>query len=134
MTTYVDTSALLKLYLKEADSHIARSLIKADPVLVTSWLTVVEVRRTLAANLNGVALAQQRAYAEHDLDAMALVNPDEVTWRAAANIGEVLGVRSLDALHLATAQRIGVSPLAFCTFDLRQGQAARQLGFHVIGC
>ena len=134
MTTYVDTSALLKLYIDEPDSDLARSLITADPVLVTSWVTVVEVRRNLARGLDGNALARARAAAENDFDAMALVNADEVAWRAAADIGEVLGVRSLDALHLATAKRIGVTGLTFCTFDLRQGQAARQLGLHVVGC
>ena len=45
----------------------------------------------------------------------------------------MLGVRSLDALHLASAQRIQVPGLTFLTFDLRQAQAARSLGFAVVG-
>jgi predicted nucleic acid-binding protein len=46
---------------------------------------------------------------------------------------EQLGVRSLDAIHLACARRLQVPGLAFVTFDLRQAQAARSLGFTVLG-
>lgn len=133
MTTYVDSSALLKLYVEEADSADAEAILSADPVLVTSWLTLVEVRRNLGRLLRGVALQRAREACEHDLDLMALVNADERIWRAAAEIADELGVRSLDAVHLATARFLRVPNLTFCTFDLRQAQAARQLGLHVLG-
>lgn len=42
-------------------------------------------------------------------------------------------MRTLDALHLAVAQRVGGSALAFLTYDLRRAQAARSLGFTVLG-
>ena len=41
---------------------------------------------------------------------------------------------SLAAVQLAAAQRLHVSNLTFITFDLRQANAARTLGFHVVGC
>lgn len=134
MTTYVDASALLKLYVDEPDSQEAVRLVGADPVLVTSWLSVVEVRRNLARALVGEALSSARAAFEVDLDAMALVALDDTGWWAAADLAEELGVRSLDAVHLAAAKRLGITDLVFCTFDLRQGQAARALGFTVVGC
>lgn len=134
MTTYVDTSALLKLYLDEPDSDTAADLVNADPVLVTSWLTVVETRRNLAIALAGPNLVRARTQFEHDSDAFALISLGEAAWRAAADIAEELGVRSLDAVHLAAAKQLLIPDLTFCTFDLRQGQAARSLGFHVIGC
>jgi len=134
VTTYVDSSALLKLYVQEADSADAVEIVNADPVLVTSWVTLVEVRRNLARLLEGVALRRAQEVFEHDLDLMAVVNPDERVWRAAAEIAEHLSVRTLDAVHLATAQHLRIPTLTFCTFDLRQGQAARQLGMHVLGC
>ena len=40
--------------------------------------------------------------------------------------------RTLDALHLAAAQRLGGSAVGFVTFDVRQGQAARALGMTVL--
>jgi len=134
VTTYVDSSALIKLYVREADSADAAEILNADPVLVTSWLTHVEVRRNLARLLEGVTLRRAQEVFEHDLDRMAMVNPDERMWRAAADIAEHLGVRTLDAVHLGTAQHLRIPSLTFCTFDLRQGQAARQLGMHVLGC
>ena len=67
------------------------------------------------------------------MDKMALVLPDATTWLAAAEIGAALNVRSLDALHLACAQRLRISAIRFATFDLRQAIAARALGFSIVG-
>jgi predicted nucleic acid-binding protein len=51
----------------------------------------------------------------------------------AAAIAELTGVRTLDALHLAAAQRVGGAAVPFLTFDVRQAQAARGLGLTVVG-
>ena len=134
MTAYVDASALLKRYIAEADSELAQQLVSADPVLVTSWVTVIEVRRNLARVFSGSALARRHEVAEADFDGMALVACDPAVCVAAAAVAETLGVRSLDAIHLASAQRLMIADLSFVTFDLRQGQAARTLGMHVLGC
>ncbi|MEY2642730.1 MAG: hypothetical protein RLZZ368_1377 [Actinomycetota bacterium] len=133
MTTYVDTSALAKLYVAEADSADARRHMQADPVLATSWLTVVELRRVLSKALDGADLRQAIRVSEEDLDRIALINPDERVWRAAADIAAELGVRSLDAVHLACARILDIDNLTVCTFDLRMAQAARHLGFRVVG-
>jgi uncharacterized protein len=133
VTLYVDSSALLKLYVDEVDSDAALAIVRSDPVTVTSWVTIVEVRRNLARLLADAAAREALASFEADSDAIALVTADERVCRAAAQIGEVLGVRSLDAIHLATAQTLGIQRLAFATFDLRQAQAARSLGFTVLG-
>jgi predicted nucleic acid-binding protein len=52
---------------------------------------------------------------------------------AAAELAEVTGARSLDALHLGAAKVVGGGALPFVTFDLRQAQAARALGWVVLG-
>jgi uncharacterized protein len=133
MTTYVDSSALLKNYFAEPDSSLAERLLNSDSVLVTSWVTFVEVRRNLARALRGAELREAKDQFVADLDSMALVAVDETVCRAAAQIGEQLGVRSLDAIQLASAQRLAIPSLPFVTFDLRQAQAARSLGFTVLG-
>lgn len=133
MTTYIDASALLKRYIDEPDSATAEQLLAADPVLVTSWVTVVEVRRSLARLVEPSALGAVRTQCLRDLDQFALVAVDEVVCQAAAEIGEQLGIRTLDAIHLACAQRLLIPGLSFITFDLRQAQAARALGFTVLG-
>jgi uncharacterized protein len=133
MTTYVDSSALLKNYFAEPDSSLAERLLNSDSVLVTSWVTFVEVRRNLARVLRGAELREAKEQFAADVDSMALVAVDEAVCRAAAQIGDQLGVRSLDAIQLASAQRLAIPSLPFITFDLRQAQAARSLGFSVLG-
>jgi predicted nucleic acid-binding protein len=51
----------------------------------------------------------------------------------AAAIAELTGARTLDALHLAAAQRVGGPAVPFLTFDVRQARAARGLGLTVVG-
>jgi predicted nucleic acid-binding protein len=43
------------------------------------------------------------------------------------------GARTLDALHLAAAERAGGRSLPVLTFDVRLAEAARRLGFAVLG-
>ena len=133
MVTYIDSSALVKRYISESDSKFASSLISADPVLVTSWLTFVEVRKAVSRALEGPDLAAAHRSLTEDFDKMAVVAPDVLTWQAAADIVDALKIRSLDAIHLACAQRLRVKNLRFITFDLRQAIAARSLGFNVEG-
>ncbi len=132
MTLYVDSSALLKRYIDEHDSDVALELMRTDPVLVTSRLTEVEVRRNLTRLLEGADLDQQRRALAVDLDAFALVSLDATTMNAAARIAEQTLCRSLDAVHLSAAQRAG-SATVLLTFDVRQARSARDLGLAVLG-
>lgn len=132
MTLYVDTSALLKRYVYERDSEVAKQLMSTDPVVVTSRLTEVELRRNLTRLLDGDDLVRARRRAQADLDAFALVNLDAATCNEAARIAEQILCRSLDALHVAAALRTGRST-TLLTFDIRQAQAARSVGLSVIG-
>jgi uncharacterized protein len=132
VTCYVDTSALLKHYVDEPDSDLADELLAGDRELVTGRHTVVEVRRNLARLLSGTALSAIRAAFASDLASFAIVELDAATCELAATIAEQTGARSLDALHLGTARRLGTA-LTFITFDVRQAQIARTLGFRVAG-
>ena len=131
MTLYVDTSALLKRYIDEPDSSLAESYLTADEDWITARHTVVEVRRNLARLLSGDELATARAQFQRDWDRMDIVELDETTCAAAATVAEMTGARSLDSLHIAAAQRVG--SIRLLTFDIRQGQAARDLGLDVLG-
>lgn len=132
MTTYVDTSALLKRYVDEPDSDQANELLAADPALVTARHTIVEVRRNLAQILSPTDATAARATFAGDLGSLAVVELDAATCELAATVGEQTGVRTLDALHLGAALRLGTA-VTFLTFDVRQAQAARALGFTVAG-
>lgn len=129
---YVDSSALLKRYVEEPDSDLADELLSSDPDRAVARHTIVEVRRNLARLLEDRAAGRARAAFERDVGAFAIVELDSVTCEAAASIAETVAVRTLDALHLAAARRLGPGT-PFVTFDVRQAQAARALGFNVLG-
>jgi len=132
MVLYADSSALMKRYVVEHDSAVADSLLASDPVLATSRLTEVEVRRSLARILEGTdAVSAKRQFLE-DLDAFALVAIDATICNDAARIAEQTGCRSLDSIHIASALRAGAKT-TFLTFDVRQANAARSMGLTVIG-
>lgn len=133
MSLYVDSSALLKRYADEPDSETAESLLASDPSLVTARHTIVEVRRNLARLFEAREAAAARSAFMQDVGALSIVELDEVTCEMAAAIAELTAVRTLDALHLAAARRVGGAAVPFLTFDLRQAQAARGLGLTVVG-
>lgn len=133
MSLYVDSSALLKRYVHEPDSEAADELLCSDTSLLTARHTVVEVRRNLARVLTERDASQARSAFMHDLEALSLIELDAETCEMGSAIAEVTGVRTLDALHLAAAQRAGGAAVPFLTFDVRQAQAARGLGFTVVG-
>lgn len=133
MSIYVDSSALLKRYVDEPDSEAADELLRSDATLLTARHTIVEVRRNLARILAERDANHARSAFAHDLSALSIIELDGETCEAAAGIAEVTGVRTLDALHLGAAQRAGGGGLPFLTFDIRQAQAARALGFTVLG-
>ena len=132
MTVYADTSVLLKRYVDEPDSDRALELLTSDPEVVTGRHTVVEVRRNLARLLTATDATAARAAFAEDLASLSIVELDAATCELAATIGEQTGVRTLDALHLGAASRLGTA-MTFLTFDVRQALAARALGFAVAG-
>ena len=133
MSVYVDSSAFLKLYLEESDSRRSEELLSADPVWVTGRHTSIEVRRNLARTLRGTPLVTARRQFARDWEATAVVELTAEVCDAAAELGELTGARSLDALHLGAARVVGGGALPLVTFDLRQAQIARGLGWVVLG-
>ena len=132
MSLYVDSSALLKRYVDEADSDVANALLASDPSLLTARHTIVEIRRNLARLLDERDATAAKAAFMDDIARFGIVELDEVTCAAAADIAELTGARTLDALHLAAAQRLGGAAVPLVTFDVRQARAARVLGLTVL--
>jgi predicted nucleic acid-binding protein len=133
MTLYVDSSAFLKRYLREPDSDRNERLMLEDPEWVTARHTAVEIRRTLSRDLEGNALTEARGYFGRDWALTRVVELNEAVCEVAAQIAEAIRLRTLDALHLGAAQAAGSGQLPFLTYDARQAQAARALGWTVLG-
>jgi uncharacterized protein len=132
MSLYVDSSALLKRYVDEPDSDVANALLASDPSLLTARHTLVEIRRNLARLLDERDGTAAKAAFMDGIATFGIVELDEVTCAAAADIAELTGARTRDALHLAAAQRLGGAAVPFVTFDVRQARAARILGLTVL--
>jgi predicted nucleic acid-binding protein len=133
VSLYIDSSAFLKLYFDEPDSKVCADLMRGDPAWITGRHTRIEVRRNLARVLTGAKLRDKRDEFDDDWSSCEVVELDEATCELAVEIAEGIGVRSLDALHLAAARRVGPGTLPVLTYDLRLAQAARSLGFQVLG-
>jgi len=133
MTLYLDSSALIKRYVAEADSDVAEAALLADPEWVTGRHTFVEIMLALPRRLGEAELGVVKAAFERDWERSFIVALDDPLCRRAAEFGVATGARSLDALHLAAADRVGGRSVPIVTFDIRLGHAARSLGFTVVG-
>ena len=128
MILYLDTSAAAKLAVEEAESAALANFLddrSAVPgsVLASSSLLETELRRM--AHRAGVA---QTTITEV-LRRLTIIDVERGTFRDA---GLLPGgnLRSLDALHLAVAERIAADE--FVTYDARQAEAAHSLGLTVV--
>jgi predicted nucleic acid-binding protein len=130
---YTDSSALVKRYVSEPDSAQAVELLRTDPAWITGQHTFTEVSIALARRTTLVAYTEAMDAFEADWLRMNVVAIDDHVCRRAARIGAELGIRTLDALHMAAAERAGNRSVPIATFDTRFAEAARRLGFTVLG-
>ena len=122
---YLDSSAAIKFLLEERESEaLAAAIESASPELVSCLLLETELRRAV----------QGRAELAQDIVAPVLeriglydVPPSDFQ---VAGILPGANLRSLDALHLTAAIRLGVD--AVVTYDTRMTEAAHALGLVVL--
>ena len=128
LPAYIESSALLRLVLPEPEGDVLWVELERWRDWVTSELTAVECRRAL---MRERANASVRARADHLLSRCVTVRIDAAVLRVAEHIGP-RELRSLDAIHLATALSMGDYPDAFITYDDRLAAAARTLKLNVL--
>jgi predicted nucleic acid-binding protein len=122
---YLDTSAALKLVVEEAESEaLAHAIEAAQPELVACWLLETELRR---AAQREPELSQELV--SELLEAISLYEVPGSLFREAGVLPGA-NLRSLDALHLAAAIRIGVEHLV--TYDARMADSARLVGLSIL--
>jgi uncharacterized protein len=130
---YVDTSALLKLLVREAESDaIERELLKWSE-LATSVITEVELPRAVAR------AREERADAVIDgsvvlqgVLASAAIIPLSENIVAAARKVKPVHVGALDAIHIASALGLGRELAGVATYDKRMQKALGPVGVDVI--
>ena len=126
MATYLDASAIVKLAVREPESLALRRYLRRRQPLVSSALSRTEVLRALLP-AGDEAVARGRIVLQR-LD-LVRVN-DRIL--AAAGILLPPQLRSLDAIHLATARELGGELGALVTYDARMAAAARRLGCRTV--
>lgn len=125
MIAYVDSSAYVKLVLGERESSELREALSHWRVRVSSRLLMVESLRACARYGPSAS-----ARADAGLSDLSLLPIDDALLRAAARL-DPPGLRTLDAIHLATALSIRDQlGIVFC-YDSRLADAAQLAGLPV---
>lgn len=134
---YLDSSALLKLIRAEAESQALAAFI--DERAGTRWCTSELARAELPRAIRRLhsddragsgSLESALDHADRLWDSIDLVPVSTRLLRAAADIEHPL-LRTLDAIHLATASGVRTGVSAFVTYDKRLADAAGQVGLPV---
>ena len=132
MTLYVDTSALVRRYLRDRHHPVVVEAMASDDAWCASALVRTEAQ--LALHRASVSARQQLALwreLRDEWDAFWVVPMDDRGMARAVEIGATFGVRIVDAVHLAAADRLP-GPVRYLTFERQQIPAADALGFEVV--
>lgn len=115
----------MKLVVEESESSALRRALPGDAELVSSAIALVEIPRS--ASRHGQAAADRVRGLLAVLSTIAL---EKDLLRAAARI-EPAGLRSLDAIHVASAALLAGRLGTLITYDRRMHDAALRLGLPV---
>ena len=123
---YLDSSALIKLVFQEQETDALEAFLRDRPVRVSSALARVEVMRA-ARTVNDNLVTRHAAAL---LGAVELIAPHTGLLADAVRL-EPLTLRSLDAVHLATAVALLPDIEGMVVYDRRLADAARHAGLTV---
>lgn len=119
---FLDASALVKLATPEAETDALRAVLDTYDARVTNRPATVEVTRALLRR--GVESARLVDAVAEAFAGLAIMELDAATAESAGRIGPST-LRSLDAIHLASALALGVELGGVVTYDSRLADAAR---------
>ena len=138
MILYVDTSALVKLYVDEIGTRSVTESVLRATVVATARISYTEARAAFArhrregeiepAELRRIVRELNAGWASY-----SVVDVSESVVRLAGDLAERHGLRAYDAVHLAAAivVRQAGGNLEFLTFDSRLNQAGHREGLSV---
>ena len=116
----------MKLILEERESRVLREYLVVRSPPITSRVATVEVTRAIARVTTPSADALAELWRRTEF-----VELDAEIAQSAGGIGPP-ALRSLDAIHLASALALAEELEAFVTYDARLADAARALGLTVV--
>ncbi len=124
--TYLDSSAIVKLAVQEPETAALRRWLRGKRSLVTSALARTEVARALLPH--GPQAVGRGA------DVVSRLEVVRVSDRILTTAGALMPVylRTLDAIHVATALELGADLARVCTYDQRLAAVAADRGWTVV--
>lgn len=137
MTLYLDTSVIVKLYIREDDSDDVVAAVADATTVATSVLAYPEAcaafeRRRRAKGVSPAALKAARQAFEADWSSWIAVGIDSDLMHHSARLAEKYGLRAADAVHLSSFERILATAddddVRFLCADDRLRKAARNIG------
>jgi predicted nucleic acid-binding protein len=123
---FLDSSALVKLVIREPETPALRRYLASRPQRIACQLVRTEVPRAVR-QFGPRALTKARSV----LQRVQIVRLDDDLLDAAALIDPAV-LRSLDAIHLASAQLVARELEAVVTYDRRMRTAAERIGLVVV--
>jgi predicted nucleic acid-binding protein len=132
VTIGLDSSGVLARYLAGAAGDAARAAMAADPTWCASALALTEALMVVDhLDVDPTAREELRRAIRDDWERVHVVPVDGRCLDRAAELGRTQPLRTVDAIHLAAADRLP-RPLTYLTFDPRQIPVALSLGYDVV--
>jgi predicted nucleic acid-binding protein len=133
---YCDTSALVKLYVKEDFSEAVRTLARSASAIAVCRIAWAETMAALARRLrenpvDAKVIETVRARLRNDWSRCAIVEVTQPLVELAGEYADTFALRAYDSIQLAAArilQEASDEELHFACFDARLSKSARVLG------
>jgi uncharacterized protein len=136
---YLDTSALVKVYVEEIASDRVRAEAAKAKILVTSVIAYTEARSAFARrcrydHLSAQELLRVKSQFEEHWPELETVTVDELRSRRAGELAEAYQLKGFDAVHLASAEyfQTNLGRITFACFDGELSRAASSCGMSLL--
>lgn len=140
MIIYLDTSALIKLYIKEKGSDLLTNWTNSSRLEATALVTWVEIAAALAKGEQSGAITKTVAQTGwqqfmKDWHSIIVIEVSEALIRQAGDLAWKRQLRGYDAVHLASTlfwQQTTGESVSLITFDKQLWRAGKQEGLEVL--
>jgi len=139
MIVYLDTSALVKLFVDEPGTTVVTDALNGASAVFTHILTYAEARSALAKaarmkRITDVSHSSYKVALESYWENLEVITLNMPLIKQAGNLAEAYGLRGYDSIHLVSAELLCHQNIAltFACFDKNLNQAANALGIETL--
>jgi len=139
MIVYLDTSALVKLFIDEPETTVVADALNDASAVFTHMITYAEARAALAKAVRMQRITDERhatykAALEKYWENLEVISLNMARIKQAGYLAEAHGLRGYDSVHLVAAELIfeQSSAFTFACFDQHLNKAARAIGMQTL--